>query len=277
MALYKFVTQPDVARFVVGGVVKFSPIAELNDPSELSPTLIPDEVAASLRRLRQDGYSSEDIALLRQQGALLRRLAPMFQAVPVPDSPETANALIRSSFYDDMALLEQLLTKTARVMSESVGLFCLSRRLDSLPMWAHYASNAAGFAVEFRDLEMIFSGDDTGVLRRPIEVRYDRELTGVSFEPRSHESLFFNKFSDWSYEQEVRVVIPLDECTQKERNGSRLYLLKIPQECIARVIVGWNMPEVEIARISDDIRQVNPTVQFARAVFAHGRVEVSRA
>jgi hypothetical protein len=30
-------------------------------------------------------------------------------------------------------------------------------------MWAHYAGNATGLVVEFRDLHKIFGGNDTGV------------------------------------------------------------------------------------------------------------------
>jgi hypothetical protein len=58
-------------------------------------------------------------------------------------------------------------------------------------------------------LDKVFAGNDTGVLRQPIAVRYERELTGVSYEPRLHETLFFNKFLDWRYEQEVRIVLSL--------------------------------------------------------------------
>ena len=111
---------------------------------------------------------------LRRQGNLFEVLAPKFRAKPVPSTPEDATALIRSRFYDDLPGLERLLSHVAREMSSNVGLFCLSRRYKSLPMWAHYAGNAAGLAVQFRDLDKVFpgdeTGDETGVLRKPIGV-----------------------------------------------------------------------------------------------------------
>ena len=56
-ALYKFIADPHVVQFLLNGVAKFTPIRDLNDPSELSPNLNFDEVQASRDRLRRDGYS----------------------------------------------------------------------------------------------------------------------------------------------------------------------------------------------------------------------------
>src|SRR5260370_26193696 len=240
-ALYKFVADPEVAQFFLRGEVKFTPIPELNDPSELTPSMSPDEVGASLARLRRNGYTDEDMVQLRRQESLLRTLAPQRQARPVPGRREEATAIIRSPLYDSYLVLERLLGETAREMSSKVGLFCLSQRFDSLPLWAHYARNASGMVVEFRNLDQVFLGDDTGVMREVVPVRYERERYGVTFDPRSHESLFFAKFQDWRYEQEVRVVMPLSECREYPSGGKVLYFYDVPSTCIARFILGCNM------------------------------------
>ena len=202
--LYKFIGKPDDVEFVLRGSVKFTPIPELNDPSELLPNVIPEDVKVSLKRLRKVGYRDEDMVHLRQQGKLLQRLAPNFQAIRVPQTKEEATTLIRSKLYDNLPLLEHLLERTAEQISSQVGFFCLTERNDALPMWAHYAGNATGLVVKFRDLRKIFRGDNTGILRQPIPIRYERERLGVTFDPETHASLFFAKFQDWSYEQEAR-------------------------------------------------------------------------
>jgi hypothetical protein len=273
-ALYKFVSDPDVAQFLLKGVAKFTPIPELNDPSELSPSLVVEAVKTSLARLRREGYTDEDIVHLRQQGCLFQRLAPQFQAVDVPRSPEQANALIRSSFYDSLPRLERLLLATAREMSSKVGLFCLSLRYDSLPMWAHYAANASGIAVEFRDLDKVFRGDETGVLQKPISVRYDREHSGVSFEPKSYETIFFSKFHDWSYEQEVRVVLPLADCRKQSVGDRSIDVNDIPMGCISRLILGWNMLPKKAHSVRKLVDQINPAVEIVQAGFVRGRVSL---
>jgi hypothetical protein len=273
-SLYKFIANPDAVQFLLRGVTKFTPIPELNDPSELIPNVIVEEVEASLTRLRQCGYSEEDMIHLRQQGNLLRRLAPEFQVIDVPGTKERATAVIRSPFYDQLSVLEQLLNNTAREMSTKVGLLCLSRRYDSLPMWAHYAANATGLVLELSDLDVVFPGDNTGVLRQPIPVRYEREHLGVTFDPQFHESLFFAKFQDWSYEREVRVVLPLADCRQEFVGGKPLYVYDIPSRCIARVIVGWNMVAENVELVRSHVHTINPKVEIVQARFARGYVNL---
>lgn len=271
---YKFIANPRAVEFLIRGAVKFTPIDELNDPSELSPTFVTEDVVASLARLRRDGYTEEDLVHLRRQGSLLQRLAPRFQAVGVPSSTDEAAALIRAPFYDSVSALERLLEETAREMSSKVGLLCLSRRYDSLPMWAHYAANASGVVVEFRDLDNVFRGDDTGVLNAVISVRYASERGGVTFDPRSHEALFFDKFTDWSYEQEARVVLPLAECRRTSVNGNSLYLYDLPLECISRVILGWRLSGVEADAVRSIVGSVHPRVNIHQARFERGRVRI---
>ena len=270
--LYKFIASPDAVRFLLNGVVKFTPIPELNDPSELMPSMDRQAVRESLKRLRSEGYSDDDMEHLRQQGNLLQTLAPEFQAVRVPATKSDASRLIRSSFYDSMSTLEYLLAETAREMSSKVGLFCLSKRVDSLPMWAHYAANATGLAVEFEGIEQVFSGDETGVLRQPTQIAYQRESFGVTFDPQSHRSLFFAKFQDWSYEQEVRVVLPLSECQKQTISEMQLYTYQIPKTCIARVVLGWNMSPANKMAVEERVKKDNPDVKISHAVFSKGRV-----
>lgn len=274
---YKFIGDPGVVPFLVKGIVKVTPIPELNDPSELTSNVIANDVVESLHRLRREGYTEDDLVHLRRQGKLLERLAPQFQAVPVPRTREEATRLIQSSFYDTTSVLEALLEKTADEMSSKVGLLCVSRRYDSLPMWAHYASNATGLVVEFVCLDRIFAGDDTGILAQPITVRYGREARGVTFDPRSHEALFFEKFQDWSYEQEVRVVLPLTDCMQRDIAGKRLYLYQIPLDCVSRLFLGWRMRTETVDEIRAHVRSENPRVEVVQVRFERGHVTVGEA
>ncbi|WP_394793377.1 DUF2971 domain-containing protein [Armatimonas sp.] len=272
--LYKFIASPDALKFLLNGIVKFTPISELNDPSELVPSMDREAVLDSLNRLRADGYSDNDMAHLRQHGHLFQILAPKHQAIDVPATKADATRLIRSPFYDSISTLEHRLIATAKEMSSKVGLFCLSERFDSLPMWAHYAANAAGLAVEFKDLEQVFRGDETGVLRQPTAINYQRESYGVTFDPQSHRSLFFAKFQDWSYEQEVRVVLPLSECEEHEFSGKALYTYQIPKLCVARLIFGWNMSKESKLAIQKLVEDNNPSVVISHARFSRGAVNL---
>ena len=273
-ALYKFLGNPAIARSVLAGSIKFTPIAELNDPAELNPTLNREAVMASLSRLREIGYSQDDLIHLRRQGAVLQALSPSTQTVHVPSTPEEATRIIHSPFYDSTSTLERLLSQTARDIASKVGLFCLSRRFDSLPMWAHYAANATGFAVEFTDLESEFTGDATGVLRQLREVTYAQEIEGVTFDPKSHESLFFSKYMDWSYEQEARVVLPLADCRQHIHDQGILYLYDLPTKFIRRVILGWNINRTSVDIVRDAVSEFCPNAEVVQAKFLRGKVSL---
>lgn len=272
--LYKYVADVSALQSILRGAIKFTPIHKLNDPSELSPTLNREAVQASLARLRQAGYTKDDLVHLERQARVLHRLAPHFQAIRTPRTPEEATAVVRSPFYDVLPRLELLLDATAREISTKVGLFCVSRRYDSLPMWAHYARNATGLVVALRNLEAVFTGDDTGVLRQPVAVRYDREQVGMTFEPSSHEALFFEKFEDWRYEEEVRIVLPLADCRQESFCGEPLHLYDIPADHIAHVIVGWNMPDENLAAVREIIKVAKAQADVMRARFVRGRIEL---
>ena len=257
------------------GLVKFTPIQELNDPSELTSNVIFEEVRLSLERLRKEGYCDDDMINLQRQENLFKQLAPYYQVIRVPATKEQATATIRLPFYDRIDELERRLSETVRVMSDKVGLFCLSHRYDSLPMWAHYANIAAGLVVEYINLDNFFKGDNTGVLYQPIAVRYEREHSGVTFETRSHETIFFSKFQDWSYEQEVRIVIPLDKCRQEVVDSNkRLFLYELPNSSIRRLILGWNMSREEKNSVNNLVRNINDNVQVVQAKIIRGRVEI---
>lgn len=271
--LYKFIDSPDVAEYFLAGRIKFTPISELNDPSELTSNVLPEKVYKSLNKIRITGYNEEDLLQLQQQGAVLNKLAPRFQATPVPNSIEGANRLIRSSFYDQTDLLVSVLSKTANEISKKVGVFCLTKRLDSLPMWAHYANNAKGLVVEFEKLDSVFNGDETGVLWSLIDIRYQKEKGGVTFDPKSHDALFFEKFSDWSYEQEVRVVAVLDTCdTMSLENGHRIYFFDLPPSKVKRLILGWKMSQEKVNFIKQKAHEMHSTADIVQARFENGRI-----
>ena len=145
--LYKFIADRSAVPYLLQGLIKFTPPADLNDPSELTPNVIHDDVVKSLELIRKNGYTAKDLVNLRRQENLFR-LAPQFQVVSVPETPEQATTLVRSLFYDQISILEQRLSAMLEAVKLEVGLFCLSLRYDSLPMWAHYARNAAGLVVE---------------------------------------------------------------------------------------------------------------------------------
>lgn len=241
--LYKFVSSRDAVVNLAAGRLKFSPIAELNDPSELLPTFRERAFFDSLKAIRKTGFSEDQFRWLGHQDATLRKLAPNMQAVLLPPNRQAADELIRSAaVYENAEYMKRTFARAVELIRGSVGILCLTERYGSLPMWAHYASMAKGFVVRFDGLETCFSGDETGSLNALKAVRYVDAFEGMTYDPSSQDSLFFSKHSDWAYEREWRVVRALADCT----SSRSLYLYEIDPRHVTEIICGWNVPKDDI-------------------------------
>jgi hypothetical protein len=274
MAQYKFIQSMAALPHILSGAIKFARIDELNDPSEMVARVVRDEVLRSRDELMKRGYTDADMENLRRQERLLDRLAPEALVIRTPLTAKQATQQISIAFYQNIELLEARLQEAAALMAERVGVFCVAETVSCLPLWAHYASMGKGFAVEYRDLDTVFHGDDTGVLNGLVPVRYSRDHLGVTFETRSHESIFFSKFPDWSYEREIRVVVPLKDCRQVKVDGGEIYCRDLPKEHVARIICGWKMPDCDRRTIVDEARHINPDVEVCVAKIVGGEVRI---
>ena len=160
-------------------------------------------------------------------------------------------------------------------IQEKTGIFCVSTKVESFPMWAHYADNAKGVAIEFENLEEAFAGNSSRVLDklRPISY-YKDQRPSVTLRPSDLSELFFSKYIDWEYEQEYRVVKVLSDCEPvKCSDGKKryYYTIKEPQKYIKRIIVGWKCSNDCIAII----KKTWPNIKVTQArVNDFGNIEI---
>lgn len=222
--LYKFVKGWDAARYLAQGKLKFTQVGDLNDPAELVPAMNVEAVSESLKNIRHNGYTREQLSWLRYQEKILDRLAPEYKVIPAPKNLDAANMQIRHPIYDDFELMKRVLCSTIDIIKSRVGILSLTERFDCLPMWAHYADLARGCVLGFRGLEAAFPGDDTGSLNIPKQIRYIQNFIGMTFAPETQDNLFFCKFEDWAYEKEWRVVCPLSDCSYNDKGLSLIHI-----------------------------------------------------
>jgi Protein of unknown function (DUF2971) len=272
MILYKFVGTRDAILNIAKGSLKFTPIDELNDPSELTPTMDWGDVQSSLQILRQNGLTQEQFEWLAHQNALLDILAPEEKVINAPTTLVSANQMLRSPAYDNFNYMQQKLYATINLIRKRVGILSLTERYDSLPMWAHYANQAKGFVVCFDDFGDDFLGDATGSLNMPKRVTYSENFVGMTFDPSTQDRIFFSKLSDWSYEREWRIVSPLSACLHSE--ASSLFLRKVPPKSLKRVICGWRVTKGEVEALREEVFQINSDVEFVLSSFDNGRVTI---
>lgn len=142
---------------------------------------------------------------------------------------------------------------------------CFSKSPVVPPMWAHYAQNHTGFVLEF-DVDRIRECFSDTMLK---EVNYrDEPDEAIAFsldrvmatkKPRHVIWLqdtviyhaYFSKYSMWSYEQEVRMVVD-PEIVEIVNDNHRI--LFFPIECITAVVVGYNCSDI-LSRGAADIAE----------------------
>lgn len=270
MQLYKFVASSSAVTNMARGSMKFTPIVQLNDPTEMIPVIDRTAVRDSLVRLRQAGLSQHQFEWLVRQEATLDLLAPREKVLRAPRSLEEANRMLTLSAYDNLEYMQRKLFATVESIRAKVGILSLTERYDSLPMWAHYADQAKGFVVRLEKLDAAFPGDATGSLNVPKPVSYAATFSGMTFDPATQDRLFFSKLADWSYEREWRIVMPLSQCRHVMPADLRLH--DIAASHVTAVICGWRVSANDVASLRDDLARIGLPAAVIQARLDGARV-----
>ena len=129
---------------------------------------------------------------------------------------------------------------------------CLSRKNDSILMWAHYASNHTGICLSFKadcfeeNLGFYFDSDFLPLYK----VKYTKKLPGpmnliTMGIDNSMINFFIMKYSDWKYEEEWRLLLfPQNAQWQHTRK-----ITKFRKEALEGIIFGLYTPKKDIKAI----------------------------
>ena len=250
LSLYKYVSISGLRR-ILEGYIRFTQPSAFNDPFELLPEIVmpPDEHERSIN------ISFDPRA---------QRRNPQVGAIEeVPEGWSSNDATSRD---------------IVQALNGVIGILCLSKRIDSLIMWAHYADNYAGAIVEFDGSHEFFS-DQIDVEYRPLRPKRHIDIYTLAPEPIPVSELCV-KSEQWEYEREVRIVRPLIECEKigEDTRKFPIYIKRIPAACIKSVILGERAPVIEqceiYARVKDtDIGLLLAAVEYAGYSFRYERIK----
>ena len=139
-------------------------------------------------------------------------------------------------------------------------------------MWTHYSSEGKGLAIsfnedhpffkEFTPAAVSYSPEDRatftyykGTIRLNGNPIKDYQINDIS-EPLSFLShlqskhdiiidltkkLLYSKAEKWAYEEESRIVLPLELC--EETRGEEVYLKKVPFDAFDSIILGYDISD----------------------------------
>ncbi len=182
-------------------------------------------------------------------------------------SAEEKTCLIEKLFFDINSsiravktnkpnnLREVLYKRAINTINNSMGIISLSKRWDSTLMWSHYTNSHKGFCVGFDTstdyfkLYEKFSNDDKIYL----PVIYSNNRIKIPINKQGDEidvNVVLTKSTDWEYEQEKRLIIPLKQAHAKiKKSPFDIYLYKMPHHLIKEIIVGANIENENLSII----------------------------
>lgn len=131
--------------------------------------------------------------------------------------------------------------------NENIGVLSLTEKPDNLLMWAHYAQNHKGFAIEFESDHEFFHQQ----LSPSDELRYVRKVQYLDQRPNIRIStfedatnIFSTKSKDWEYEREWRIMRPLQHADQViPSTDGAIHLFSFPPDCITGILFGCRMSQ----------------------------------
>ncbi|MGA2749152.1 MAG: DUF2971 domain-containing protein [Verrucomicrobiota bacterium] len=151
-----------------------------------------------------------------------------------------------------------------REISKICGIVSLTEKPLCRLMWAHYAESHAGFVAEFDAPD---GGQNYGRMMRAsavgpaIQVGYSPQVEPYMWDETDIFDACCTKHADWKYEQEWRVILPLDELPRFP-TITRCSWLSEQRICwsfepsrLRRVILGMRMKPVVMKRLLEMLRR----------------------
>lgn len=220
MSLYKYI-RPERIDVLQNRMIRFTQPGALNDPFELRPrfeTLISEaEAMANI-----DGMPIDLDPVLHQAYELLTReqrsmmpyesLAELVRAVfETEEGRASVSAAILNIFESMKDIAPPLREQLYETLNSNVGILSVSEVPDNLLMWAHYTDSHRGLVLEFDERHPFFNrrrtqNDEFYFLRKVI---YSDNPPASTLLTLDGDAVFVTKASQWAYEREWRMLVPL--------------------------------------------------------------------
>ena len=248
--LYKYIpsARVDVLQNLT---IRFTQPSALNDPFEFN-LLFSEALSTQQLREHYEKADKHEIALeainsLPDEQKALLALLPREQLVHMLEQFTSIifNSEKINSIHEDYIapLTSKLKNKLYEGLNKTIGILSLSATPVSPPMWANYAENSTGFVLEFDTAHPFFNGrrsdkDEFYHLRRVVYA--DRQPSATMMDMPF--DTFVLKSKSWEYEQEWRMLLPLDAACKKFKtpSGDDVSLFDVPATAISKVIIGLN-------------------------------------
>lgn len=243
MVLYKYLS-PDRIDVLRNCKIRFSQPGALNDPFEVKP---------SFSKITTDEEASRtfDIqfpeALEKEYQELPRSIR---RKVSFKDFLEEARKRFPNANDQFIKVLDEytlvLRNQMTQILDEKIGILSLTQTPINKLMWAHYTDSYKGFVIGFDATHPFFDKrksdvDEFGYLRK---VEYHDSRPSLPMIELDGTHIFLIKGREWEYEEEWRMIRPLQEADEAiAAEPYPICLFKFPADIVSEIILGNKMPE----------------------------------
>ena len=281
-SVFKYVRSAAALRYLKNWSLRITPPDQFNDPFEFRPAVnlsfkdLPNLARSVLRDELIKAFShifknnANEVQALEQESKkaaiakfLMREMSLQEEETFLgqlglnnnQEAYETRDK-IEATYKEVLAATHAELPLVSKVMATAlhgsankfIGILCLSGSSRHPLMWAHYAENHQGALLEFDASSLCFSRrrhseDEFGVLRR---VYYADTRPVVSNYSNTDfvNSLAFTKALEWAYEQEHRLIWPLEfSDRQVDADGAKIHLIDVPSTALRSITLGCKASE----------------------------------
>lgn len=292
MSVFKYVTAEGALRFLDTWALRITPPDQFNDPFEMKPPVdVPDEVvsgALSPAALRDDisrslmaemlahripvdqcnPYLPKLVSLMlddmstEDEQVLLRELAgwegPEFLAGLINVAPLFRREMKQILSSDLLPAINASVQKEVHgFFTRHVGSLCMTRCGCHPLMWAHYADEHRGAVIEFDEEAACFNrpGATDDGFGRFAEVVYSDVRPRLFHDAGedAFKTLLLTKAIEWKYEEEVRLLWPLQQADRRVNDS--VHLLSVPTTAVRSITLGCRASDALIDEVVNRLKQ----------------------
>ena len=97
-----------------------------------------------------------------------------------------------------------------KYMAKKIGILCFSKRWRSPLMWSHYADRHKGMALIFDIKDDVVK--EVKYRKNRVNIDVEKDLLNKGINNSVADKILATKYSQWSYEEELRVFLENDKC-----------------------------------------------------------------
>lgn len=142
------------------------------------------------------------------------------------------------------------------------GIVCFSRRWHNPVLWGHYADKHRGICLGFDIPDQYAQPIKYRRSRLPVRFQDGKKEKGL--DPSYVTDLLCTKYAHWSYEEEVRMFVGLDEGTIEHG----LYFLEFSPDLVLREVIVGPLCETPLDVVRALVEKVSPTAKLIKARLA---------